>query len=236
MFDDDSKNICSYIYKIKCTHVGVGSMQRVFGSDTMHTWELGFVEACIGFTLQIIQYIGQIDANFIGGVQRVEEILHNFPSYNSLHPVRHIRFPKIWEILKAGIELSKKNPLDSTGHLKMRECYKLASILLQLYFAASDPSLFPVETTWSKSQGFSEPFFSVRQVVVNTLHAVLQVHWYLHVQELSESQLLTMQMLISNAQAHMLCLDVVRKRIVHKAITPSHAYKEKAVHEMGLLA
>ena len=162
------------IYKIQCKHVDVGSMQRVFGSDTMHTWELGFVEACIGFTLQIIQYIGQIDANFIGGVQRVEEILHNFPSYNSLHPVRHIRFPKIWEILKAGIELSKKNPLDSTGHLKMRECYKLASILLQLYFASSDPSLFPVETTWSKNHGFSEPFFSVRQIVVNTLHAVLE--------------------------------------------------------------
>lgn len=32
-------------------------MIRIFGSDILHTWVLGFVEACVGFALLIIKYI-----------------------------------------------------------------------------------------------------------------------------------------------------------------------------------
>ena len=38
--------------------LGVGTMQHLFGTDILHTWVLGFVEACVGFSLQIIKYIG----------------------------------------------------------------------------------------------------------------------------------------------------------------------------------
>ena len=27
--------------------IGVGTMQRLFGTDILHTWVLGFVEACV---------------------------------------------------------------------------------------------------------------------------------------------------------------------------------------------
>jgi len=35
-------------------------------SDILHTWVLGFVEAAVGFTLQIVKYIGHhnIDRNY----------------------------------------------------------------------------------------------------------------------------------------------------------------------------
>jgi len=48
----------SYFHFFVYSFIGVGSMLRIFGSDVLHTWTLGFVEACVGFSLQMIRYIG----------------------------------------------------------------------------------------------------------------------------------------------------------------------------------
>jgi hypothetical protein len=65
-------------------------MQRLFGTDILHTWVLGFVEACVGFSLQIIKYIGypNVDHSYSDSPRLLIEIIKNFPAFNSLHPTK----------------------------------------------------------------------------------------------------------------------------------------------------
>lgn len=213
-------------------------MIRLFGSDILHTWILGFVEACVGFCLQIIKYIGcrNVDSDYSQSPKLLVEVLKKFPAYNSLQPVnRHIVFADIWDLCLVVSSKKGTNPLNTTGHIKMREKIKLQSALLQLFFALSHPELLPGDTLWSKSVGFSEPHFSPRQVLINAFNAVLEVHWHFKCGCLTESQLVTLQMLVANAQAHMLILDVVRKRIVLKATSTNDKFVDVPVDKIGLM-
>jgi hypothetical protein len=65
-------------------------MDRLFGSDILHTWVLGFVEAAVGFTLQIVKYIGHhnIDRNYSQSPKKLVEIIRRFPSHSSLQPMK----------------------------------------------------------------------------------------------------------------------------------------------------
>lgn len=228
----------SYFHFFVYSFIGVGSMLRIFGSDVLHTWTLGFVEACVGFSLQMIRYIGwsNVDRTYSQSPKILLEIIKKFPAYNSLQPVKgHVRFCDIFELCLA--ESSKKvdNPRNTTNILKMRESSKLFHALIQIYFALTDERLLPSDLNWARKVGFCEPFFSPRQVLINALNAVLEVHFYLKCGCLTESQLTCMQMLIANAQGHMLVLDVVRKRIVEKAITTKEKYEDIPVHRIGLM-
>ena len=213
-------------------------MLRFFGSDILHTWTLGFVEACVGFSLQIIRYIGcsNVDSAYRQSPKILLEIIKKFPAFNSLQPVKgHVRFSTIFELCLA--ESSKKidNPKNTTNILKMRESAKLVHALFQIYFALTDERLLPSDLNWARENGFGEPFFSPRQVLIHALNAVLEVHFYLKCGSLTESQLTCLQMLIANAQGHMLVLDVVRKRIIEKAITTKEAYEDIPVNSIGLM-
>ena len=90
----------------------------------------------------------------------------------------------------------------------------------------ADENLLPSELSWSRKAGFREPYFAPKGVVVNALNAVLEVHWYLR-GSITETQLTTLQMLIANAQAHMLLLDVMRKRIIEKATMPKDRFVDQ---------
>ena len=50
-------------------------MNRLFGGDILHTWVLGFVEAAVGFTLQIVKYIGHqnVDNAYSQNVKKLIE-------------------------------------------------------------------------------------------------------------------------------------------------------------------
>ena len=52
------------------------------------------------------------------------------------------------------------------------------------------------------------------QVVTNAMFASLKVYWYLHTNRLTETQVVTLRMLVSNFQAHLLVLDLVRKKLI----------------------
>lgn len=213
-------------------------MERLFGNDILHTWILGFVEACVGFCLQIIKYIGfnNVDSDYSQSPKLLVELLKKFPAYNSLQPVnRHIVFVDIWEMTLASSSKKGSNPLNTTGHIKMREKIKLQSALLQLFFVLSHKDLLPCDLLWSRTVGFSEPHFSPRQVLINALNAVLEVHWHLKCGSLTETQLITLQMLIANAQAHMLILDVVRKRIVLKATSPIDKFVDVSLDQINIM-
>lgn len=219
--------------------VGVGNMLRIFGSDILHTWVLGFVEACVGFTLQIIKYVGygNVDTGYSQSPKRLVEILKKFPAYNSLQPVnRHIIFQDIWEMCLASSSKKITNPLNTTGIIKMREKIKLLSALLQLFFALASKDLLPSNTNWSRDNGFEKPYFSPQQVLINALNAVLEVHWHFKAGSLTENQLVTLQMLICNAQAHMLILDVVRKRLVQKAISTKDKFEDIPIQKISLMS
>jgi len=125
--------------------------------------------------------------------------------------------------------------MNTTGILKMRESFKLFSALLQIYFALTDNRLLPSDDNWSKNMGFTEPYFNPTHVVLNALNAVIEVHFHFKAGSLTETQLQTLQMLIANAQAHMLVLDVMRKRIIHKATTVKDKFEELEVCSIGLM-
>jgi hypothetical protein len=213
-------------------------MNRLFGSDILHTWVLGFVEAAVGFTLQIVKYIGHpnVDRTYSQSPKKLIEIIKRFPSHNSLQPMKkHVIFTDILELYQSPTSKKGTNPLHTTGMLKRRLASDLPCALMQIFFALSDEDLLPSDFNWSKNMGFSKPFFSPRQILINALNAVLEVHWYLKATSLSESQLTTLQMLISNAQAQMLVLDVIRKRIISKATTPKKEYVDIPVSTIGLM-
>jgi len=213
-------------------------MDRLFGSDILHTWVLGFVEAAVGFTLQIVKYIGHhnIDRNYSQSPKKLVEIIRRFPSHSSLQPMKkHVVYMDIYELFQSSNSQGVGNPMNTTGHLKLREANNLPSALLQIYFALSDREILPDGIHWSKNNGFSKPYFTPRQVVINAINAVIEVHWYMKAESLTETQMKTFQMLISNAQAHMLILDVVRKRIIHKAQSPKKEYVDLPVNTIGLM-
>jgi hypothetical protein len=83
--------------------------------------------------------------------------------------------------------------------------------------------------------GFSEPYFNPTHVLLNALNAVMEVHFHFKAGSLTETQLQTLQMLIANAQAHMLILDVMRKRIIHKATTVKDKFEDLEVCSVGLM-
>ena len=213
-------------------------MIRLFGSDILHTWTLGFIEACVGFSLQIIKYIGypNVDETYRSSVKKLIDIIKEFPGHNSLHPVRHILFSDIYSLFQSNSSKKGFNPKHLTAILKMRESFKLASALLQIFFALAHKDILPSDVNWSKNHGFSKPHFCPAHVVINALNAVLEVHWYMKADSLTETQLCTMQMLIANAQAHMLVLDVVRKRIIEKATVVEKEYIDLKVDKISLMS
>ena len=217
---------------------GVGTMNRLFGSDILHTWVLGFVEAAVGFTLQILKFIGHsnVDKAYSQSAKKLIEIVKCFPPHNALQPMKkHVCFVDIYEMFQSDSNRKGHNSMHTTGHLKMREGNNLPCALLQIFFALADEELLPSDFLWCKNKGFGKPYFSPRQVVINAINAVLEVHWHLKAPSLCESQLNTLQMLISNAQGHMLLLDVMRKRIVHKASSLKSEYVDLEVTKVGLM-
>ena len=214
-------------------------MQRLFGSDILHTWVLGFVEACVGFALQIIKYIGyaNVDSTYSRSSKLLIEIVKKFPAYNSLQPTsKHVIFPDIYELSQAPSSKKASNPRHTTSILKMRESGKLPPAMNQIYYALADPELLPSDLNWARKKGFAEPYFSPQQVLINAFNAVLEVHWYLKSGSLTEGQLQTLQMLIANAQGHMLVLDVMRKRIIEKAITVKDKFDDIPADEAPLMS
>ena len=213
-------------------------MIRLFGSDVLHTWTLGFIEACVGFTLQIVKYIGHknVDSGCSSSVKKLIDVIKEFPGHNSLQPVRHIMFSDIYCLFQSSSSKKLVNPKNTTSILKMRESYKLASALLQIFFALAHKDILPNNVSWSKDHGFAEPYFCPAHVVINALNAVLEIHWYIKAGSLTESQLCTMEMLVANAQAHMLILDIVRKRIIEKATVPEKEFVDLNVQTVTLMS
>jgi hypothetical protein len=153
-----------------------------------------------------------------------------------LHPTKkHVRFEDVFELMQSSSSKKDCNPMNTTSILKMRESVKLPPLMLQIFFSLAEKKLLPSDINWSKHQGFQEPYFSPQQVMINALNAVLEVHFYFKSGALTEDQLQTLQMLIANAQAHMLVFDVMRRRIIEKATTVKDKFIDIPVSESNLM-
>ena len=98
---------------------------------------LGFIEASVGFTLQIVKYIGHpnVDKAYSLIAKQLLLIIKNFPAYNSLQPTkRHVQFSDIYDLVIAPSSKKAGNPKNTTNILKMRESGKLPSATLATAF------------------------------------------------------------------------------------------------------
>jgi hypothetical protein len=162
--------------------------------------------------------------------------MKDFPIFQSMHPVRHVRFHKVWDLVPTDLCRNKLTDMNTTGLLVMNEYFKMKSLLFQLNFCCIQNDILPNSIDWCKNMGFMEPFFNPLHTVVNALWSTMQVYWYLHAPRLSETQVVTLQMLVANAQAHTLVLDVMRKRLLHKAHTKvKDTFKDLNMQEISLM-
>jgi len=215
--------------------IGIGSMLRFYPPDVLHTLNKGIVEFCVGFTLQIVKVVGTIDSTFSRGASMLTKTVKNFPAYNSFQPVRHVHFEDIFELQTTPTGKGTENPYNTTGLLRMKESFKLMTALIQIYVGCVEMNVLPDHYSWSKDVGFSQPYFSVQQVVVNAINATLEVYWYSTATSLTETQLKTFSLLVANAQGHMLVLDVVRKRLLKRASTLKGSFEDFNVQNMALM-
>ena len=191
-------------------------MLRMNPPDILHTVPHGIMEYNLGFALQCIKLFSKLDDRFSRGPKYLSDNVRFFPNFHSLYPVRHIHFPDIWSICVSDNAKKEGKSTGTTNIINMSEFYKIVSALFQVLFSCLDSRILPTTTDWCKEFGFSRPYFNPRQVVVNSLMSTLQIHWYIHVNSLSETQVVTLQMLISNAHAQLQILDFMRKRLLHR--------------------
>ena len=210
-------------------------MLSFFPPDVLHTVTKGSVEYGIGFALQCISYISELDSNYKAAPKRLAVAIRSFPGYHSLQPVRHFRFENIWDLYISKDSKQKGNPLNSTGLITMKHSYKLPAALVQILFACTDTKIVPHDFGWSKAHGFQEPYFSPGQAICNTLNAILDVYLYCTAQSLSEMQIVTFQLLISNMQSQMLVLDYIRKRIITRGKTSVNDFEDVKMDEVNLM-
>lgn len=191
-------------------------MLRMNPPDILHTVPHGIMEYNLGFAMQCIKLISKLDERFARGPKYLSDNVRFFPTFHSLYPVRHIHFPDIWTICVSENSKKNGNSTGTTNIINMSEFYKIASALFQVLFSCIDSRIIPTTVEWCKNLGFSPPYFNPTQVVVNSLMATMQIHWYIHATSLSETQVVTLQMLISNAHAQLQILDFMRKRLLHR--------------------
>ena len=203
-------------------------MLRIHPPDILHTLIHGSMELCLGFTLQIIKLVSVIDSkNFSRAPKLLALAVRDFPAFNALQPVRHVRFENIWELYVSELSKKKGKSTNTIGLIVLKEFFKLPTALFQVMFCCGDANILPNNLAWSESVGFSEPYFNPMQVVTNAMFASLKVYWYLHTNRLTETQVVTLRMLVSNFQAHLLVFDLVRKKLIKFCTMSSSKTKSK---------
>jgi len=209
-------------------------MLRMHPPDILHTLIHGSMEYCLGFTLQMVKLISSIDkTNFANSPKLLEDSIKLFPASNALHPVRHVYFANVWDLVPSSNEKGRGKATNTTLLIAMKEFFKIPSATFQVMICCSHSSIVPDSYDWCKKCGFQEPFFNPLQVIVNALYAMMVVYWYLHAPCLTENQVVALQLLVGNAQGHLLVLDVVRKRLIEKNKPPPKKSKKTAVVEVG---
>lgn len=211
-------------------------MLSFFPPDILHTMTKGPIEYALGFTLQCVLYISEVDVTFFGAPKKLAATMRSFPGHHSLQPVRHFRFDNVWEWYMSKDSQQKGNPYNSTGLMACREGYKLPAMLMQLMFCCTDRTILPHDFQWCQQHGFEEPYFNPGQAICNALNAVMDVHLYCNAKSLSEMQIVTFQMLISNMQSHLLILDFIRKRLINRGKKSLSEFEDLKMDEFNLLS
>lgn len=224
---------------IQCSFVGVSSMLRMNPPDILHTVPHGLMEYTLGFVLQCVKLVSSIDNKSFGrGPHILSDNVRFFPNFHSLYPVRHIHFPDLWDIYVSESSKNKGNSTNSTTLLTLNEYFKIPSALFQVMLTCIDTRIFPNNMEWCISFGLSVDPFNPMRIVVNALMSTMKVYWYIHSESLSETQIVTLQMLIANAHAQLQILDLMRKRLLHRSYWTTRSkcpFSDMCIEDIGLL-
>jgi len=93
--------------------------------DLLHTIPHGIMEYNVGFTLQCIRLVAKIDPmKYRQGPRILSSNMKDFPIFQSMHPVRHVRFHKVWDLVPTDLCRNKSTDMNTTGLLVMNEYFK----------------------------------------------------------------------------------------------------------------
>jgi len=119
-------------------------MLRMNPPDVLHTVPHGIMEYNVGFTLQCIRLISKMDPmKYRQGPRILDVNMKNFPTFQSMHPVRHVKFHQVWDLVPTELGRDKTSDHNTTGLLVMNEYFKMKSLLFQLCFSCIDKDILP---------------------------------------------------------------------------------------------
>jgi hypothetical protein len=123
------------IPRYQVQHGASGGLPAMLWPDVLHTLLKGFIEVCIGWSLQIIQRISLLDEVYRSAKTNIEDFLTRVQTtYEAFSPVRPVRFARgVFDLLKD--KSMKANKPVSGFMLGTTLAWQMPALLMQLMFA-----------------------------------------------------------------------------------------------------
>ena len=123
------------IPRYQVQHGASGGLPAMLWPDVLHTLLKGFIEVCIGWSLQIIQRISLLDETYRSARNNIEAYLTSTQTtYETFSPVRPVRFARgVFDLLKD--KSMKANKPVSGFMLGTTLAWQMPALLMQLMFA-----------------------------------------------------------------------------------------------------
>ena len=197
--------------------------------DILHTNKSGFMLQVLGGVLNTLRIVGKIDPMYKSNLKVIDQRVRSFPRCNSGAINRHVVLHKgISVFLAKDVSSSINKTLGRfTGALNSAgvESFKVPSLIGQLMWAIGDGyKVLPTSMDWY--QEHDHPFtaqeatygrsssFSVHQIVVHALAAVIELTFYVDAKLMTKSNIKTYQYLTANMRTHVALLHRLRSRLM----------------------
>lgn len=199
---------------------GISGFFESLAPDYLHTIVKGFIEDAIAWTFCCLFSLRSHDVQYTDNMVYIDKRVINFPVIQSLalfptkQPVRwndgisHL-FKNTWR---------RKAKKATTGFFANGsiEGWKLPQLLVQLLFCINK-SICPFESKWSTMKGLKHPW-NVGRTIVNSLTAVLYVHFCCRRKVLTNTQITNLSEVIENARTQLSLLRLMKQHLVVKNV------------------
>ena len=150
-------------------------MTHVMPSDYLHSFTQGLVSYILGWTLQLSFVIKYFDEDYTNSSMEINAFVRRFPGHNSYHPVRHVQFEDVTDLLKEEKRVKSIGEIsyDKTGLLTLTESWKLLPALFQVLFSIITGKVFPADLNWFKKVCGEGLSFNMERCVVSKCNTVM---------------------------------------------------------------
>ena len=186
--------------------------------DYLHTVVKGIIENAIAWTMCCLKAVRDLDTTFAENMRLIDERIMSFPVIQSL-----VIFPNkpMFRWFKGISELFKsswrKKGADTTGFFANGsiEAWKLPQLLFQLIFCINE-NICPFKISWLEKINKTLKYkWNVGRVIINSLVAVLELHFCCRMKVLSGKAITTkLSDMICNARAHMGLLRLLKQDLI----------------------